>query len=291
VRFDEQLKAFPEAGRALLADVLEDDFRGVLRAAHATALAETVGDDLLLLLVPFAQRYALPPISGFEVGAVARGTTGSLYFGANMEYVGTALSFSVHAEQSATTNAWLHGEDGLEAIAVSSLPCGYCRQFLYELEGASRLPVLWKDKALLLGDLLPDAFGPADLGKSARLMKPERHGLKRLDPPSSDSLVLAALGAADASYSPYTESFAGVALETAGGAVFTGRYAESAAYNPSMSPLESALTMRVLGGGADDALTRAVLVEKASAPASQAGATAEVLRFVSSVKLEVYGAS
>jgi cytidine deaminase len=205
-----------------------------------------------------------------------------------MEYVGTALSFSVHAEQSATTNAWLNGEEGLDAIAVSAAPCGYCRQFLYELSDAPRLNVLVGGKSLRLGDLLPEAFGPADLGRTSRLMGPADHGLT-LDSPSTDALVLAALAAANASYAPYTHDFAGVALETASGAVYAGRHAESAAFNPSMSPLESALTMRALGGGADDALARAVLVEAPSA-ASQAGATVELLRVVSSVELEVYAA-
>jgi cytidine deaminase len=221
---------------------------------------------------------------------VARGTSGSLYFGANMEYVGTALSFSVHAEQSAVTNAWLHGEEGLQAIAASHAPCGYCRQFLHELTTASTLAVLVTGQPpTLLGDLLPAAFGPEDLGVAAALMAPQDHGLT-IDPEPTDRLVLTALAAANASYAPYSGGFAGVALETATGEVYAGRYAENAAYNPSMSPLESALAMRGLGGDADDALTRAVLVEASSA-ASQVGATREVLRVVSSVELEVIPAA
>lgn len=287
MRFEAQLDAFPAAGRALLAEVLDGDFRGVIPAASAAAIEQAVGADPMSLLVPFAQCYAIPPISGLTVGVVARGATGGLYLGANMEFEGTALSFSVHAEQSALTNAWLNGEEGLQAIAVSAAPCGYCRQFLYELEAAEGLAVIIDDDAFRLGDLLPGAFGPANLQQAARLMIPDDHGL-RIDPSPGDPLVAAALAAASASYAPYTGGFAGIAIQTASGAVYTGRYAESAAYNSSMSPLESALTMRVLAGSAEDPLTRAVLVERRSR-AGQAGATAEVLRVVApALDLEIY---
>ena len=275
---------------ARLAAVLADDFRGVVPADLAASIAEATGctvGELLPLLVPFAQRYALPPISSFPVGAVAQGASGSLYLGANMEFVGTALGFTVHAEQSATTNAWLNGEEGLLAIAVSAAPCGHCRQFLNELTTAATLTVVIAGRdGRLLTELLPEPFGPDDLDVTAALMSPQDHGLT-LDPAPADPLVLAALAAANASYAPYSQGFAGVALETASGAVYSGRYAENAAFNPSMSPLQSALTMRVLGG-ADDALTRAVLVEAPSA-ASQAAAAAVLLEVVApAIDLEAF---
>jgi cytidine deaminase len=120
-------------------------------------------------------------------------------------------------------------------------------------------------------------------------MSPENHGLK-LDPPPTDPLVQAALAAANASYAPYSSGYAGVALSTASGATYTGRYAENAAFNPSMSPLESALTMWSFGGNTNDAVKKAVLVEAPSL-ADQADVTAEVLATVSTAQLQVYKAS
>jgi cytidine deaminase len=255
----------------------------------AAAIPTSV-DNLLLLLVPFAQCYAIPPVSDYPVGVVAQGKTGNAYFGANMEYKGTALSFTVHGEQSATTNAWLNGEQGLTNIAISAAPCGYCRQFLYEITTAATLEVLLVGKPPeLLTDLIPHAFGPNDLGVTAALMSPENHGLK-LDPPPTDPVVQAALAAANASYAPYTSGFAGVAISTANGATYTGRYAENAAYNPSMSPLESALTMWSFGGSTADPIEKAVLVQAPSL-ADQADVTAEVLATVSNAELQVYEAS
>jgi cytidine deaminase len=241
----------------------------------------------MLRLLPVAQRHARAGISGFRVGCVAEGSSGRLYLGANLEYPGTALGFTAHAEQSATINAWQSGEEGLESIAVSAPPCGYCRQFLYELTTADRLVVhVVGEDSRLLTDLLPAAFRPADLDVEATLMSPQEHRLV-LEPPSDDPLALAALAAANASYAPYSKGYAGVALQTKSGAVYAGRYAENAAFNPSVSPLESALVMRTLDGHADDALSRAVLVEKAS-KASQEGATRALLAVVApAVDLEI----
>jgi cytidine deaminase len=264
----------------------------VLTAQQVEGLAASIPtgvDDLLLLLVPFAQCYAIPPVSDYPVGVVAQGTTGNVYFGANVEHEGASLGLTVHAEQAATTNAWLNGEQGLTKIAISAAPCGHCRQFLYEITTAATLEVLVTGKApRLLIDLIPQAFGPVDLGVTATLMSPEDHGLK-LDPPPTDPVVSAALAAANASYAPYTSGFAGVALTTASGATYTGRYAENAAFNPSMSPLTSALTMRSLGGDGADAITKAVLVQALS-PADHAHVTAEVLATVSTAELQVYKA-
>jgi cytidine deaminase len=264
----------------------------VVSAEQAASLADEHGvtvAELQSLLVPLAaERYALPPVSGFRVGAVARGSSGALYLGANLELPGTALAFTVHAEQSATAHAWLNGEEGLAAIAVGAAPCGHCRQFLNELTTAATLEVLVAGREpRLLAELLPESFGPADLGVRAGLMSPRANDLEL---EASDPLVLAALAAAEASYAPYSRAFAGVALETASGAMYTGRYAENAAFNPSLTPLGCALALRGLGGGAGDEVTRAVLVEALS-QVSQAGATAEALRAVSAAALEVYEAA
>jgi cytidine deaminase len=243
-------------------------------------------DELMLALIPEAQKFALPAISKFFVGAVALGTSGSLYFGANYEFVGQALSFTVHGEQAATANAIAHGEVGMQMLAVSAAPCGYCRQFLYELTTASTLLVLLpKTPPAFLTSLIPDAFGPADLNVTAALMSPQSHGLT-LSPGAGDPVVQAALEAANASYAPYTFDYAGVALKTRDGGIFTGSVAENAAFNPSMSPLEAAVVSLVISGGKSYGdIVDAVLVEMADSKASQAAATRAVLEAISQVTL------
>jgi cytidine deaminase len=77
---------------------------------------------------------------------------------------------------------------------------------------------------------------------------------------TDDELAGAALDAANISYAPYSKSFAGVAVRTSDGTVAAGAYAENAAFNPSMSPLEVALSQLNLAGRAFDGITEAVLV-------------------------------
>ena len=241
----------------------------------------------MLDMIAEAKRFAIPPISNFFVGAVARGLSGKLYLGANFEFTGQALSFCVHAEQAAVAQAMSGGETGIDTIAVSAAPCGYCRQFLWELSTAATLQVVIPDREPApLASLLPHAFGPRDLGVDAALMSPQSNGLA-LDAP--DELAAAALAAANASYAPYSRGYAGVALRTRDGAIVTGGIAENAAYNPSMSPMEAAIVNLVIGAGKSYAdIADAVLVESASAPVSQLDATRAVLGSISDVALRRY---
>ena len=230
-------------------------------------------------LLPEAAKFARPPVSNFFVGAVVRGTTtGELYMGANLEFAGEALSFTVHAEQSAITNAWVHGEHGIDLLAVTAAPCGYCRQFLNELNAP--LIIAIGEETHTLAELLPRSFGPRDLGIEGGLMAPVDHPLA-ID--ESDDLAQAAFRAAKMSYAPYSRSYAGVALRTGGGEIVAGPYAENAAFNPSMSPLEVALSALNLAGGDFAKIEEAVLVE--AAPGLHENATRTVLATVSRAPL------
>lgn len=227
-------------------------------------------EDLMVRLLPVAAQYALVPISNYKVGAVAQGGDG-LYLGANVEFAGQALNTSVHAEQSVVTNAWLHGESNLQTLAVTAPPCGHCRQFLNELNAKPALKLLlpktgtdfFTNRTLL--DYLPDAFGPQALGREGGLMEFQEDSARLiLKEDSQDSLVLHALAAAKKSYAPYTRNYAGCAIQTTDGVVFSGRYSENAAHNPSLPPLQSALTFLNMNHplGQSWQIARTVLVEK-----------------------------
>src|SRR5690606_18544074 len=138
---------------------------------------------------------------------------------------------------SAIVNAWVNGERHVDCLAISAAPCGYCRQFLYELGCAKGLTLLLASAPTrrLLTDFLPQAFGPTDLGISAGLLSGGVHPLE-LKERSDDPLVLAALAAAERAYAPYSRGPAGVALMTDDGHIVAAPYAENAAYNPSLSP-------------------------------------------------------
>jgi len=222
-------------------------------------------EELVLELLPWAEAYTSPPISNFRVGAIALGVSGALYAGANLEFPGESLSFTVHAEQAAVYNAWTHGETGVALIASTAAPCGYCRQFLNELTTASELRVMLPGRPPApLAALLPAAFGPRDLGFPGGLMQPATVSLT-LAEPSADPVTAAALAAAKAAYAPYSGTYAGIGLRTADGSLYQGRYAENAAFNPSLSPLQGALIALALARGSYAAIEAAVLVEASDA--------------------------
>ena len=54
---------------------------------------------------------------------------------------------------------------------------------------------------------------------------------------TTDSLALKALEHASCSYAPYTHNYAAIALMTQDGETYCGRYAENAAFNPTMPPM------------------------------------------------------
>ena len=282
----------PDARKKLLTVInsKEDKFKGVILAENvqiiATYLKQPV-EELMVRLLPLGSLYARPPISKFKVGAVSRGESGNLYFGANLEFIGQALSMSVHAEQSAVNNAWLNGETGLSSIAINYLPCGSCRQFLNELVTAASLKILLPNKPVRrLTDLLPEPFSPSDLGVKGGLMMAHNHNFQ-LQKSSNDALVLAALSAANKSYAPYSKGYSGIALFTTDGTIYTGRYAENVAFNPSMSPLQSALSQLNLGGNVYQDIQRVVLVERLASECSQVDVSRNVLKPVCNVTLEV----
>src|ERR1700736_3556568 len=219
----------------------------------------------MLELLPQAAAFARAPVSKYRVGAVARGLSGKLYFGANLEFAGCPIGFTVHAEQSAIANAWMSGERGVSALAVSSAPCGHCRQFLNELATAADLEILQPGlKARRLQELLTDAFGPSNLGVSLGLME---HATQDLAYPGTDDpVIFAALAAANRSYAPYSNAYAGVALRTRDGGIYSGAYAENAAFNPRLPPMQAALSQVNLAGRDWAEIERAVLVQAGHGP-------------------------
>lgn len=211
-----------------------------------------------LSLLPEAAHLAVVPVSQFHVGAIAIDVDGHFYFGANQECSEASMGQTVHAEQSAISHAWQRGAKQITDIVVNYTPCGHCRQFLNELRGAESLRIhLPHSRDNLLSDFLPDSFSPKDLGMTERLLDNVHHSLPALN--DADTLIQAAFQAAQSCYAPYSKAYAGVALDT-GDEVFAGRYAENAAYNPSLPPLQVAINLLRMSGRTTDEVKRAVLV-------------------------------
>jgi cytidine deaminase len=131
-----------------------------------------------------AARNAYAPYSRFAVGAAVLLDDGSVVTGANFENASYGLSLCAETVALAAANAQgrlrdvvsiavvggMIGDEGPGDIAV--LPCGRCRQVINEAAQAGKREILLycagpRGGAITthkLSDLLPYAFGPADLG-------------------------------------------------------------------------------------------------------------------------------
>jgi cytidine deaminase len=128
---------------------MTDIFWDALRAAAASAAGE-----------------AYAPYSGLNVGAAGLTDRGTVVTGCNVENASYGLTLC--AECGLVSNLHLSGAESLIAVACRSgadeplMPCGRCRQLLYEAGGPDLL-VDSLDGPVPLSTLLPDAFGPRDL--------------------------------------------------------------------------------------------------------------------------------
>lgn len=113
-----------------------------------------------------ALRYAYAPYSGYPVGAAALATDGRLLTGANVE--NAAYGSTLCAECSLVSALMMSGGGRLAAFTCVNgdgeliMPCGRCRQLLWEHGGPSLL-VDTPAGALGMDRVLPQAFGPANL--------------------------------------------------------------------------------------------------------------------------------
>ena len=302
-QFQTELLEFPKPVRHILQAIPRQ--AGRLFARQCTELVDLLGIDieqLMTRLLPLAKIYAVAPVSGFKVGAVAMAGAGGsgdpadLFLGANIEFMHQPLNQSIHAEQSAAMHAWHQGAPFLRAIATSAAPCGYCRQFLYEFEKSDQMTVVTPDvkktgyRKSALSDLLPQAFGPSDLNNPTGLMAPAAADrVLRLKASVKDRTAAAALAAAEKSYAPYTQNFAGCGIRTATGKIFKGRSAEAAAFNPSLTALHSAIIcMNIASFEPKRSVQRVVLVEKTARVSQRRAAELLLESWAPKVGLEYY---
>lgn len=128
---------------------MDVDWEGLRAAAHAVG------------------RQAYAPYSGLRVGAAALTDGGSVVTGCNVENASYGLTLCAECGLASALAA--NGGGRLVALSCVAadrdellMPCGRCRQVLYEFGGRDLL-VDTPDGPRPLGDLLPLAFGPDDL--------------------------------------------------------------------------------------------------------------------------------
>jgi cytidine deaminase len=302
-QFQTELFKFPKFVHCILQSIPRQ--AGRLFARQCTELMDRLEIDLEQLmtrLLPLAKIYAVTPVSGFQVGAVVMAGAGDesdpadLFLGANIEFMHQPLNQTIHAEQSAVLHAWHQGAQYFRAIATSQAPCGYCRQFLYEFENNAEMRIIIPDgenagyQKTALSNLLPHAFGPSDLDNPTGLVaSAAANRIFSLQAEVKDRTAAEALAAAEKSYAPYTRNFAGCGLQTSSGEIFKGRYAESAAFNPSLTALHSAiLCVNMATFEAKRSVQRVVLVEKPTRVNQRRAAELLLQTWAPEINLEYY---
>ena len=274
------LEQMPESLATPLREILTSaDFDATISAQQFEQMLQSTGfsdAELRVALLPVAASFSNAPLSDFSVGAIARSHNGKLYFGGNIELNDVQLGQTVHAEQAAISHAWMKGETALKDITINFSPCGHCRQFMNELVGAENLKIQLPERAeKTLHDYLPESFGPADLGITDALMNPKH---QQTDVTSEHKLLQVAIDALNISHSPYTKNPSGVALQLKDGSIFKGAYAENAAFNPSLPPLQVALVQLLIAGKAFDEIEHAALAETSSSKMSHLADTQSTLQ-------------
>src|SRR5688500_1080238 len=118
-----------------------------------------------------AMRNAYAPYSHFPVGAAALVDDGRVVTGCNVENASYGLGLCAECGLVSA----LHASGGGRLVALACvdgsgatlMPCGRCRQLLWEHGGAECLIETVSLGIVPMREVLPDAFGPEDLAAAA----------------------------------------------------------------------------------------------------------------------------
>jgi cytidine deaminase len=136
-----------------------------------TRRAVAMGDvdwDTLRATAVAARANSYCPYSKFPVGVAGFVDDGRLVSGANVENASYGLSLC--AECSMISSLYATGGGRLVAAYCVDgngdplMPCGRCRQLLYE-HGGPNLEVMTPEGVQTMAQILPQAFGPSDLAE------------------------------------------------------------------------------------------------------------------------------
>lgn len=122
--------------------------------------------DLLRASAVEAMQRAYAPYSGFPVGVAGLVDDGRIVSGCNVE--NAAYGVALCAECGMVSQLLLTGGGRLVAVSCVNgngdplMPCGRCRQLLWEHGGAG-CQVMTAAGVRTMADVLPDAFGGDDL--------------------------------------------------------------------------------------------------------------------------------
>lgn len=207
--------------------------------------------ELALIALPVARRLSRPLISGYQVAAVGiEADTGDLLLGGNLEFPGTDLGTTIHAEGFVTLRARRRGRTLTTVALQDAHPCAHCRQVLSESAAADGLVLVDPTGTRLrLADLYPWPFGPASLSVDGdvpgRVVWP---ALEVIGVAPAGDVAGPLLAAGARAHAPYSGAPSAAVLRTRDGRMLSAGCLESGAFNPSISALQAALVELAAAG-------------------------------------------
>jgi cytidine deaminase len=235
--------------RAIVQRLPEDPLgASVVPSAAAAELVRRHGlassEELALLTLPVARTLARAPLSGYLVAAVGiEAEAGDLVLGGNLEFPGTDLGTTVHAEGFVPLRVRRRGRSLAVLALASARPCAHCRQTLAESAGADRLLLVdLEGNRRTLEDLYPLSFRPAALGVEADAPGAERWPGWAIDAEAAPADVARALSEAGAvAHAPYSEAPSAVAVRLDDGRILSAGCVENVAFNPTITAAQAAM--------------------------------------------------
>jgi cytidine deaminase len=232
---------------------------GRICAAHGITV-----EQLMLLSLRVAELYSHPEVSSFTVGAIGlEAETGNLVLGGNLEFTRAHIGTTVHGEGFVFTRAFTRGTS-IKTIAIGEAhPCAHCRQYLSEFAATANLTLIDPlGHRLTMAQLYPWPFDPKYLGETGIIAGAVPYPALELEP--FGNLVGTATAAClteygRRSYTPYGKSPAALVLTLSDGNLVGGSAIESVAFNPTISPLQSAMIHLVAHGYSGGDIKAAVI--------------------------------
>lgn len=135
------------------------------RRWHSSSVSATEWEDLQKAATEVASR-AYAPYSHYRVGAAATADDGRVLVGCNVENAGYGVTLCAEcglvSQFHATGGGRLTRFVCVNGAGTVVMPCGRCRQLLYECGGPT-MEILTPKGVLTMDQVLPLAFGSADL--------------------------------------------------------------------------------------------------------------------------------
>ncbi|MBT4286552.1 MAG: hypothetical protein HOD92_04385 [Deltaproteobacteria bacterium] len=265
---------------------LTDSFIGVLIAEEIKALSGVLRltvEEAIVQVLPRAVARSITSVRGKQAASGCRCSSGSIYFGCEIELQTDTETFSISAEQVALSHALSNGETDIRAF-ISSHPVSMpSLRTMNEWHTADHISVSYSGvPPQLIRQLLPNDY-ELNYQKPIKSlgMVPEKT-FNHLD-----DIKEAASLAFYRSHGPYTDTRAGIAIEGPYQKMFCGSYIETTADHSGLNPLSLALGNMIIADQCFKDIKQVQLMVQKSNTEAIIQQTEAILKSVSNTVLNI----